>query len=59
MAPQPDRLMAFGWMLPTALQKALLAVRQTVPRWKFKPGHIAGEPVTSWVVTNVRFTLDQ
>lgn len=27
-------------------------------RWKFKPGRIAGEPVTAWVVTNVRFTLN-
>jgi protein TonB len=34
------------------------AVRKTVPRWKFSPGRIAGEEVTSWVITTVRFTLD-
>lgn len=33
-------------------------VRETAPRWKFKPGRIGGEPVTAWVVTNVRFTLN-
>jgi len=33
-------------------------VRQTVPRWKFNPGRIAGEAVTAWVVTNVRFQLN-
>lgn len=27
-------------------------------RWKFKPGRIAGEPVSAWVVTNIRFTLN-
>lgn len=27
-------------------------------RWKFKPGRISGEPVSAWVVTNVRFTLN-
>jgi len=33
-------------------------VRRTVPSWRFEPGHIAGEPVASWVVTTVRFDME-
>jgi protein TonB len=35
------------------------AVMKAVPRWKFNPGVIEGQAVTAWVVTNLRFTLDQ
>ena len=33
------------------------AVRRAVPGWKFQPGKIAGEPVTAWIVTTIRFDL--
>jgi protein TonB len=34
------------------------SVVKAVSKWKFKPGVIEGQPVTAWVVTNIRFTLD-
>jgi len=33
-------------------------VRQALPRWKFQPGRIGGEPVASWVITTLRFNLN-
>ncbi len=33
------------------------AVRQTVPRWRFKPGKKAGRPVETWVEMTIRFEL--
>jgi protein TonB len=33
-------------------------VLETVPKWRFSPGQIAGEPVAAWVVTNVRFEFN-
>ena len=33
------------------------SVLQTLPSWKFSPGKIVGEPVSSWVVTTIRFEL--
>ncbi len=33
------------------------SVLQTLPTWKFSPGKIVGEPVSSWVVTTIRFEL--
>jgi protein TonB len=33
------------------------AVLKSVPQWKFNPGKIAGETVTAWVVTDIRFDL--
>ena len=33
------------------------SVLQTLPSWKFSPGRILGEPVSSWVVTTIRFEL--
>lgn len=33
-------------------------VRRALPRWRFQPGTIAGEPVPSWVVTTLRFDLN-
>ena len=33
------------------------SVLQTLPSWKFSPGKIMGEPVSSWVVTTIRFEL--
>ena len=35
------------------------AVLKTVPRWRFKPGRIAGQSVAAWVVTNVVFDLSR
>ena len=32
-------------------------VRQTVPRWRFKPGKKAGRPVETWVEITIRFEL--
>ena len=32
-------------------------VLKTVPKWKFRPGMLAGEAVPSWVVTVVEFNL--
>ena len=32
-------------------------VEKDAVNWKFTPGRIAGEAVTAWVVTNVRFEL--
>ena len=34
------------------------AVRQTVPRWRFEPGRLAGEAVPSWAVTTITFDLE-
>jgi len=34
------------------------AALKAVPLWKFQPGIIDGQAVPSWVVTNIRFTLD-
>ncbi len=34
------------------------AVQKAVPRWKFEPGRIDGQPVAAWVVTWIRFDLD-
>lgn len=34
------------------------AVRQCVPRWRFRPGMVAGEAVTSWAVTTLNFELE-
>lgn len=34
------------------------AVRQAVPRWRFKPGNRSGRPVDVWVETTIRFKLD-
>jgi protein TonB len=34
------------------------AVRETVPKWRFEPGKIGGDPVTAWVVTTIRFDLN-
>jgi len=34
------------------------SVMAAVSKWKFNPGVIEGQPVTAWVVTNIRFTLD-
>ncbi len=33
-------------------------VRRALPRWKFQPGRIGGEPVASWVITTLRFNLN-
>lgn len=33
------------------------AVLHALPSWKFQPGRIMGEPVSSWVVTTIRFEL--
>ena len=33
-------------------------VRRTLPKWKFQPGRIGGDAVTSWVVTTLRFDLN-
>jgi protein TonB len=33
------------------------SVLQTLPTWKFSPGKVIGEPVSSWVVTTIRFEL--
>jgi periplasmic protein TonB len=34
-------------------------VRKTVPRWRFKPGKKAGQPVDTWVEMTIRFELGQ
>lgn len=34
------------------------AVLKIVPRWKFRPGVLAGKAVPSWVVTTVEFNLN-
>ncbi|MBK7701499.1 MAG: TonB family protein [bacterium] len=34
------------------------AVRQCVPRWRFRPGMVAGEAVTSWAITTLNFELE-
>jgi len=34
------------------------AVRETVPRWRFKPGTKAGRPVETWVEMTIRFELN-
>lgn len=34
------------------------AVRRALPGWTYQPGRIGGEPVTSWVMTTVRFNLN-
>ena len=33
------------------------SVLKMLPTWKFSPGKILGEPVSSWVVTTIRFEL--
>jgi len=33
-------------------------VRRTLPQWRFAPGKIEGNPVTSWVVTTIHFNLN-
>jgi len=33
------------------------SVLQALPSWKFSPGRILGESVSSWVVTTIRFEL--
>jgi protein TonB len=33
-------------------------VRRTLPKWKFQPGRIGGDPVASWVMTTLRFDLN-
>lgn len=33
------------------------SVLQTLPSWRFVPGKFQGEPVSSWVVTTIRFEL--
>jgi protein TonB len=33
------------------------SVLQTLPSWKFSPGRILGESVSTWVVTTIRFEL--
>jgi periplasmic protein TonB len=33
------------------------AVTKTVPRWRFKPGKKAGQPVDTWVEMTIRFEL--
>jgi protein TonB len=33
-------------------------VRRTLVKWKFQPGRIGGDPVTSWVVTTLRSDLN-
>ena len=35
------------------------AVRKTVPRWRFRPGKKAGQPVDTWVEMTIRFELGQ
>lgn len=34
------------------------AVRHALPGWTYQPGRIGGDPVTSWVMTTVRFNLN-
>jgi len=34
------------------------AVRRAIPGWQFQPGKMAGESVTSWIVTTIRFDLN-
>jgi protein TonB len=34
------------------------SVMNAVPKWRFNAGVIDGQPVTAWVVTTLRFTLD-
>jgi protein TonB len=34
------------------------AVRRALPSWTYQPGRIGGDPVTSWVMTTVRFNLN-
>lgn len=34
------------------------AVRRALPKWRFQPGRIGGNPVASWVVTTIRFDLN-
>ncbi len=33
------------------------SVLKTLPTWKFSPGRVVGEPVSSWVTTTIRFEL--
>jgi len=35
------------------------SVAKTVPRWRFKPGRKAGQPVDTWVEMTIRFELGQ
>ena len=34
------------------------AALKAVPQWRFQPGVIDGQAVPSWVVTTIRFTLN-
>ncbi len=34
------------------------SVFKVLPKWEFAPGSILGEPVSSWVVTTIRFELE-
>jgi len=34
------------------------AVRRALPRWRFQPGRVGGNPVASWAVTTIRFDLN-
>jgi len=34
------------------------ATVKAVPNWRFQPGLVDGQAVPSWVVTTVRFTLN-
>ncbi len=33
------------------------SVLKTLPSWRYTPGRVKGKPVTSWVVTTIRFDL--
>ena len=35
------------------------SVRKCVSAWRFTPGTVGGEPVKTWVITSVRFSLEQ
>ncbi len=34
------------------------SVRKTLPSWKFSPGKIQGNPVSTWVITTIEFKLE-
>jgi len=34
------------------------SVFKALPSWEFAPGKILGEPVSSWVITTIRFELE-
>jgi protein TonB len=35
------------------------SVLRAVPGWRFEPGRIDGRPVSSWVVTTIRFEMEE